>query len=595
MGMAASQARFLGLTARKTNVEYEGQQINQQRTTLANQSANYYNQLLGMSVPVPPSVADYTKTVYSFNDGALNNTITSLMAEGNGSYRVSYLSSWTDDFAIASGGCTSIVNSNPDGYFVGANKIKELGETFKLAQVAHKIEGGDGAGNRLDANMTYVDKNGNQVQLVEATYDRIVSIIGKEPQLSDYTTQGLVINYKNTQCYKDVSGTTNVGIGHMEHNLCRLIWGDGSRASVTSSSGVTVTNTTLTDGRTDVISLTNSGWETNKSDSTSLQLKERLETIYPDTYQKLVDLYVDTILYLNKNKSNVSGMDIKKDYYSLSSENYDANEITPQKLFTRWENFWNEVSNLSPEKIYQEAHDQWQEKYDQYTNCYLNSADYSDKYYLTTEFFYDGDDKYLSSLTSEQLAQLYDLEKHYQRLLNETYGEPDNGWYVRYVENTTSGEFEPIFYNGDDMVNGTADENGNIRSNVRTYKVGNQKKQEEVKNAEAKLEQDATGRYISLTLYDENGNPRTYALTTETVTDQAKYDDAMNQYEYDKYLYEHAIQEINAKIEITQAEDKNLELRLKQLDTEQSAISTEMDAVAKVIEKNTESTFKTFG
>ena len=145
------------------------------------------------------------------------------------------------------------------------------------------------------------------------------------------------------------------------------------------------------------------------------------------------------------------------------------------------------------------------------------------------------------------------------------------------------------------MVNGTADENGNIRSNVRTYKVGNQKKQEEVKNAEAKLEQDTTGRYISLTLYDENGNPRTYALTTETVTDQAKYDDAMNQYEYDKYLYEHAIQEINAKIEITQAEDKNLELRLKQLDTEQSAISTEMDAVAKVIEKNTESTFKTFG
>ena len=36
MGMSASQARFLSLTARKTNVEYEGQQINQQRTTLSN-------------------------------------------------------------------------------------------------------------------------------------------------------------------------------------------------------------------------------------------------------------------------------------------------------------------------------------------------------------------------------------------------------------------------------------------------------------------------------------------------------------------------------------------------------------------------------
>ena len=59
-------------------------------------------------------------------------------------------------------------------------------------------------------------------------------------------------------------------------------------------------------------------------------------------------------------------------------------------------------------------------------------------------------------------------------------------------------------------------------------------------------------------------------------------------------IYDQSIQEINAKIEIVQAEDRNLELRLKQLDTEQDAIQTEMDAVQKVIEKNVESTFKTF-
>ena len=35
MGMAASQARYLALTARKTNTEWEGQQINQARTALA--------------------------------------------------------------------------------------------------------------------------------------------------------------------------------------------------------------------------------------------------------------------------------------------------------------------------------------------------------------------------------------------------------------------------------------------------------------------------------------------------------------------------------------------------------------------------------
>lgn len=108
MGMAASQARFLGLTARKTNVEYEGQQINQQRTTLSNQSANYYNQLLGMSVPVPPSVADYTKTVYTFEDGSLSNSISSMIAQSNGEYLISYTSSWVDDFAAVSAG-SSIV------------------------------------------------------------------------------------------------------------------------------------------------------------------------------------------------------------------------------------------------------------------------------------------------------------------------------------------------------------------------------------------------------------------------------------------------------------------------------------------------------
>ena len=37
MGMAASQARFLGLTARKSNNEYQVQQINQQRLSLADQ------------------------------------------------------------------------------------------------------------------------------------------------------------------------------------------------------------------------------------------------------------------------------------------------------------------------------------------------------------------------------------------------------------------------------------------------------------------------------------------------------------------------------------------------------------------------------
>lgn len=338
MGMAASQARFLGLTARKTNVEFEGQQINQQRTTLSNQSANYYNQLLGMSVPVAPSVEDYTKTVYTFNDGALTNTITSLVATGEGKYTVSYLREWNDDFAAVSA-ATSIVADNGDGtYSVGNTILRKLGDT---------------------AN--------------------------------------------------------------------------------------------------------------------------------PD------------------------------------------------------------------------------------------------------------DDPYLS--TVDDLAGLQKEEEAYLAALNEKYGANGDEWYVRYVQNSTSGAYIPYFYKASDVENALYDNStGTSISNINCYTMGTDKKVEEVKaKEECRVEQDSTGRYISISIPDEDGNMVSYALTTSTVTDQEKYDDAMNQYEYNKYLYDQTIQEINAKIEITQAEDKNLELRLKQLDTEQDAISTEMDAVSKVIEKNTESTFKTFG
>ncbi len=75
MGMAASQARFLGLTARKTNTEYEGQQVNQQRTALANQSAGLFNELLSLKVPTPPLATDYSKSEYVFTNPATSDEI----------------------------------------------------------------------------------------------------------------------------------------------------------------------------------------------------------------------------------------------------------------------------------------------------------------------------------------------------------------------------------------------------------------------------------------------------------------------------------------------------------------------------------------
>mgnify|MGYP007130339103 FL=1 len=394
MGMAASQARFLGLTARKTNVEFEGQQINQQRTTLSNQSANYYNQLLGMAVPVPPSVDDYTKTVYTFEDGALSNSISSMIAQAGGLYLISYTSSWTDDFAAVSAGQSIVTkNSNPDlnktnnaidgvVYGVGAKELRRMGDAFKL------------------------------------------------DVYKDDKKTGTSVYMKNGKYYSDAECKTAI-------------------------------------------------------------------------------------------------KDVDKSSYKLN-ENYN--------------------------------------------------------------------DEYLKSLSLDQLEKLQEEEEQYISILNKQYAPDGNeAWMVRYVQNTSTGTWSPFFNKKSVLDKAIYSDNGSSQSNIPAYTIGSAQKTEEVKGVQARMEQDASGRIISVTLNPGNADEVTYAVTTNTTTDQAKYNDAMNQYEYDKYQYDQSIQEINAKIEIIQSEDKNLELRLKQLDTEQDAISTEMDAVQKVIEKNTESTFKTFG
>ncbi len=394
MGMAASQARFLGLTARKTNVEFEGQQINQQRTTLSNQSANYYNQLLGMSVPVPPSVDDYTKTVYTFEDGALSNSISTMIAQKGGEYLISYTSSWTDDFAAVAAGQSIVTkNKNPQNtnnaingtlYSVGAKELRKMGDAFILDKC-------DANGNVTDTAAAYM-KNGKY--------------------------------YSDEKCTKEIKD--------------------------------------------------------------------------PDKQS----------FKLNKNYN----------------------------------------------------------------------------------------DEYLKSLSLDQLEKLQTEETKYISILNKQYA-PDGkeSWMVRYVQNTSTGTWSPFFNKKSVLDSAIYSDTGSSQSNIPAYTIGSAKKTEEVKGVTARLEQDSTGRIINVTLHPGKADEVTYAVTTNTLTDQAKYNDAMNQYEYDKYQYDQSIQEINSKIEIIQSEDKNLELRLKQLDTEQDAISTEMDAVQKVIEKNTESTFKTFG
>lgn len=80
---------------------------------------------------------------------------------------------------------------------------------------------------------------------------------------------------------------------------------------------------------------------------------------------------------------------------------------------------------------------------------------------------------------------------------------------------------------------------------LTTYYAENVKTKIET-TEKAFVDLDDTGRPQSIRFEDSTA---TYALNTETITDENAYNDAMNQYNYDMQVYEKKIADINAKTE----------------------------------------------
>ena len=415
MGMAASQARYLGLTARKTNVEYEGQQINQARTALANQSANTFNELLALEVPTAPSTQDYTTLQYSYQDGTTAETITDM---------------------------TEITDDPNYNYLITHYHYSDIytGVQTKLAnpQVVISAAGVEGAIDRT--TVTYDDAND--------TY----SINGTAAQQYDPLVEEQRTNYE--QICKDFPAFAT----EEAENILVYTDTDGSMKFTTRDD------------------LQNAAAGT--SDAVNYTVKSDVPT------------YVGNC----------------------------------------------EVSAYDPTDPEQQA--AYEEICDQFP---------------------------AESLASSNI--IYTWEYQGRR-------------YFASLEDLTSSAIS-----APDPAKPTENQN-----KLTTYYA---------ENVETKIEQTQRA-FVDL---DESGRPQsirfedstaTFALKTETITDENAYNDAMNQYNYDMQVYEKKIADINAKTEKIQEEDRTLELRLRQLDTEQEALQTEMEAVQKVIEKNIESTFKTF-
>ena len=145
---------------------------------------------------------------------------------------------------------------------------------------------------------------------------------------------------------------------------------------------------------------------------------------------------------------------------------------------------------------------------------------------------------------------------------------------------------------------------GQYYGTTEQYSRTNGKKTKYEEINDATFDTDSSGRltmiHYTKTVEDTSAEGATKTisvdkdLTMTEVQDTTGYDQAMQEYYYKKAVYDKTIEDINAKTKMLQQQDRTLELKLKQLDTEEKALNTELEAVKKVIQTNVESTFKTF-
>ena len=434
MGLSASQARLLSLTARQSNLEFEGQQINQQRTNLSNQSANYYNSLLTMTVPTPPSTDDYTTIKYSFVIGGNDATIAQVLPQDNkGNYLVEYTTT------LASIG----VQEN----------------------TAYKITASANASSTKTGKAELVN-NPNEAYNADLQY--YVQTFREDDEHGEYTALN-----NNSERYSD----DRVAAGDV--TFYDKFGNQVDKTAALDNGKLKDEYTALVKKESDEI-----GYST-----VSVQLADRA------SYQNALDKGEKVTKFQENTSDNTYGSDNVVTYSA-------SNDTT--------------FSTVGSE----------------YKEAFINAGLDINEYY-----------QYKSS-TGIRFSKKEDVEKS--------------------ANNSTLS--------------------------ITTFAVASMNKTQKTQLSGVQIEFDTTGRISSMT--DAEGN--TYTMTASTETDDNAYEDAYNQYTYDQYVYDQKQYQINAHIEILHAQDKNLELRLSQLNTEHSAIQTEMDAVNKVISKNIETSFKTF-
>lgn len=558
MGMAASQARYLALVARKSNCEYEGQQINQARTVLSNQSANLFNQMLGLKVPVPPSTSDFTKNIYTYKDGLGKET---------------KLENWQQ-----------LSSADPDYNYVVTRSYTTKRYTGSIKKMNDpQVQFSDGVSSKAD-----IEAAENAVRAANEAYQAALKAQeDAKANLDDIQTQINSIKAERAKLANYASEQTGI-------TKCTYDGGDAT----TPKDEYTVTDA--------------SGSKTYKAFSTfNPTEQEAIKTALDDLIKsgaisegELAGLYFD---YDGTNYSFAKGTELNA--LALESGKSEAGEFNgtlnvydKANIDVKLADYNTQLTSLTPLlNLAQSGYDTAQ------TSAESAKIEYDEALKAYGElkhptYIGNSDLIPLAELDKDQLAELQQVvadmkEQGIESKILDCFEYDENGKITSYKGGIYSFKMNGVAYYTSyadleaSYNSGTGPNNIDGQTKLPYYNASYiDTKIEETEKA--LVETDGNGRFTSIRFEDDS---IVYTLNMGTETDDVAYQDAMNQYYYDNAVYDKMIRDINAKTSIIQQEDQQLELRLKQLDTEQSALSTEMEAVKKVVDDNVESSFKTFG
>ena len=546
MGMAASQARYLALLARKSNCEYEGQQINQSRLALSNQSADLFNQMMGLQVPSTPSKSDYTIQKYVFNNGMTEFTIDKWNklsdSEGDGyNYAITYHYKQTAYTGYQK------YKLNPQVKFSGVAPTRSINPDEEVRKIQGAIADMETKKAAMDLAYTAYETQKQQAA-----------------KISNYTDSTSVSNVS--------SCTTNPA--NTYYNITCNPTGDSEKTYTYTK------YSSLSDEDKEVIKTYVSKLIANGALSGDVDTFD-YDSIY---YYKNADYQTDSIAF-KSDLDNLMGDAPLSKRLPVYHVTYDAPAGADY------------VSMKQMDDAVQAAY----QKYILAKSEYDSSVDVYEKYDVPVSI---GNIKVtpLASMNKNQMAAITQIIKDMKeenidtnitRCFDTMQEQYDNDTYIGgiYTFEMAGTTYYTTYYDMfNSIINGTGINSIDDQAKLPYYGAMDVDKPETV-TTRALIEKDSSGRFVTVRLEDDS---LVYDLKSVSETDEVAYEDAMNEYTYQRALYDKQVSDINAKTSIIQRQDQNLELRLKQLDTEQSALNTEIDAVSKVVKDNIEKSFKTF-